>query len=75
MFLDLPGHSDAINRHISASSVDWWYQTGLGGPGTYLTQFIFKIFGEISLELGMFLDLPGQSDGTNQQISMRSVDW
>ena len=27
------------------------------------------------VELGMFLDLPGQSESTNQQISSSSVDW
>ena len=26
-------------------------------------------------ELGMFLALPGQSDGINRQHSVRSVDW
>ena len=37
IFLDLPGHSDATNRQNLPSSIDWWHQTGLGGPGTYLT--------------------------------------
>ena len=37
MFLDLPGQSDATNRQISARSVDWCPQNGLGGSGTYLT--------------------------------------
>ena len=36
MFLDLPGQSDTTNRQNLPSSVDWWPQTGLGGPGTYL---------------------------------------
>ena len=35
-FLDLPDQSDATNRQISARSIDWWHQTGLGSTGTYL---------------------------------------
>ena len=77
MFLDLPGHSEGTNRQISPRSVDWCSQIGLGGPGTCLTQletFLFEERGEISFGvrdaqieedqslLGMFLDLPGQSN-------------
>ena len=29
----------------------------------------------VDVELDMFLDLSGQSDGTNQQISASSVNW
>ena len=39
MFLDLPGQSDGTNRHISASSVDWWSQIGLGGSGIWFLGF------------------------------------
>ena len=38
MFLVLPGKSDGTYRYISLSSVDWWCQIGLGGPGTYSTR-------------------------------------
>ena len=43
MFLDLPGRSEDTNRQISASSIDWWSQIGLGGPGTYLTH-TYEVF-------------------------------
>ena len=78
MFLDLPGQYEATNRLGLARSVDWWCQIGLGGPGTCTTGVIFGLiwgWEKGIWELGMFLDLPGQSDGTNRQISARSVDW
>ena len=52
MFLDLPGQSDSTNRQISTSSVDWWHQIGLGGPGTCLTpcfMYLLKMIFEILL--------------------------
>ena len=65
MFLDIPGQSEASNRQSLVSSVDWWCQIGLGGPGIYLTRLglIMTDFGRS--ELGMFLDLPDQSEVTN----------
>ena len=45
MFLALPGKSETTNRRISASSVDWCSQIGLGGSGTCLTRSGFALLG------------------------------
>ena len=45
MFLTFPGQSDGINRQNSVRSVDWCYQIGLRGPGTYLTNPTKRLIG------------------------------